>query len=54
MQERSGVIGKPTAYFRVKARQNPEEILGCHVLRTAGKGGAGSGRGMGTGALWYL
>ena len=34
-RSRSAIIGKPPAYFHVKARQNPEEIPGVHVLRTA-------------------
>ena len=31
----SGIIEKPTAYFRVKARPNPKEILSLHNLRFA-------------------
>ena len=33
---RSVLIGKSGAYFRMKARRNPKEIPGLHVLRTAG------------------
>ena len=37
VRKRGGIFEKFTGYFRVKPRQNPEETLCIHVLRTAGK-----------------